>query len=186
LHKWKSVVKLLAFGISNESLVCKDLFEDLVGQRSGKLDFDECWVPVLHVYIEIGNAKNVQLQSWLLSAEWSSNQWREVFNGVLFPALTYRIGDLAMLETVLKTFLYALNALMESPLFQAIWFRILSGMLEAGRAQKYHEELAEMLANALRVMRENGAFDTRQRMWELTKSNIETSFPEVIRPLVDD
>jgi hypothetical protein len=91
-----------------------------------------------------------------------------------------------MLKTVLKTFLYALNALMESPLFQSIWFRILSGLLDAGKAGKYHEELAEMLANALMVMRENGAFKTRQKMWELTKSNIETSFPEVIRPLVEE
>jgi hypothetical protein len=42
---------------------------------------------------------------------------------------------------------------MESPLFRTIWLRIFSRLLDAGKGGKYHEELAQMLANALMVMR---------------------------------
>jgi hypothetical protein len=84
---------------------------------------------------------------------------------------------------VVNTFLNALPVLEESPLFESLWFRVLSGVLEFGRAPGCDgkEEVTEMVAVALKVMKAAGAFGPKgQRMWEVTKASIEQVFPDVM------
>jgi hypothetical protein len=111
---------------------------------------------------------------------------------VLFPTLAFLgtrspkgIPALLMLKTVMNAFLYALPKLMKSPLFESIWFRILSLALEFGKTgtKEVKEEVPEILANALKVMQTAKAFLTN-KMWDLTKSNIEMSFPAVFDELL--
>jgi hypothetical protein len=87
-----------------------------------------------------------------------------------------------MLKTVTNAFLYAIPVLIKSPLFESMWFRILSLTLDFGKTgtQAFKEEIPEILANALKVMQTSKAFLTT-KMWELTKSNIELNFPTLIQ-----
>jgi hypothetical protein len=94
-----------------------------------------------------------------------------------------------MLKVVTNAFLCALNGLEQSPLFESIRFRILSSALELGRAQRCEgrEEIPQLLANALKVMQATGVFSAkRQKMWELTKSNIGAAFPDVINTFLSE
>jgi hypothetical protein len=187
-YRWRSVLRLLSIGIVTDSQFSLTVFRDLlVRAREAAAHFDECWRPVLEVLVALvrsgRTAHTIELQTMLLTATLTPAQWCDVFNAVLFPALARGLREsagVAMVKVAAKAFLSALPVLEQSPRFESIWFRILSQALELGRAQG-REEIPEILANALKVMSTSGAFSAnRQKMWELTRLNIEAAFPDVI------
>jgi hypothetical protein len=189
--RWRPVVRLLLFCIAAERELSLTVFRDLLARaRDATLDFEQCWLPIVEVLVVLvrrgKTAYTADLQALLLTAKLSTTQWRDVFQYVLFPALSRGAPEVAlfgMFTVVVNAFLYAVPVLDQSPLFESIWFRLLSGALELGRAHKGEgsEEIPELLAKALKVMSAAGAFrPQRQKMWELTKSNIEAMFPKVI------
>jgi hypothetical protein len=195
LLKWKSALKLLFPGLVADSPIAVSLFADLAKCTGGlSLDYEECFAPMLDARVALFLASKtpsepaIELQTLLLSANLDVQQWREVFNSVLFPKLAFLgtknpkgIPALLMLKTVMNAFLYAISVLIKSPLFDSMWFRILSLTLEFGKTgiQEVKEEIPEILANALKVMQSSKAFLT-PRMWDLTKSNIQLSYPALI------
>jgi hypothetical protein len=195
--RWRSTLQLLSFCVSGDSQLCLKVFRDLLARaRDTTLDFEQCWVPIVRVLIVLvrggKTAYTIDLQTMLHNAKLSSTQWGSVFYSVLFPALPRNgreVAAVGLLKIVVNTFLNTMPVLEESPLFESLWFRVLSGVLEFGRAPGCDgkEEVTEMVAVALKVMKAAGAFGPKgQRMWEVTKASIEQVFPDVITSFLTD
>ena len=197
--QYKSVMKLLSCGLAVESESSRVVFDKLIDAINASdcptRDFRDFWLPVVQMETSMLVSKQtpsvanheMRLQTMLLSSYLEEQQWREVFNSVLFPALAYLTtrkergtSAVTLVKIVMSAFLFALPKLVKSPLFESIWFRLLSLALELCKGES-PEEVKEIFANALNVMKSSGAFiNARQKMWQLTKSSIEAKFPNII------
>ena len=203
--RYKSIMRLLSCGLVSEREQSRGLFEKIINaihlSENTHPEFHEFWFPVVQMEVSLLISKptpnltehQIRLQTMLLSSDLTEQNWREVFNSVFFPVLAYLttrkdrgITAVVLVKTVMNTFLFALPKLVKSPLFESIWFRLLSLALELSKAEPEHsEEVAAVFSNTLNVMKSSGAFmNARQKMWQLTKSSIDAVFPGMITDII--
>ena len=134
----------------------------------------------------------------------TDNIWKDLFEKILFPVMNQLIlfaqkknassvsGQKALLmsKLLMNTFLFALPQLLPSQHFESMWYRILKSSLDLTKVQDndVKEAIPEVLSNALRVMKTANVFDSpqRQKMWDVTKQAIESSFPTFISSFLDE
>ena len=203
MNKFKGMLKLLQIGIISDSPKSSEIFlqissiDDIIDKN-----FDDVRYPMIQIYTTIILLHNMQknsrnnleneimnitkfsdMKSLILNENTSANQWQLLFNDVFFPLTTKKIQIENLLTLILDTFAFCAAKLQTLPLFESIWFRILSITLEFGQKcdPKAKEPIEKKLKGCLNEMMKKNIFNSTQtKLWNLTKSNIEKVFPELL------
>lgn len=195
---WMCVIKILLFGyLGVKDETCYELFRKLTkitDKRPGKERFYQYHLPLIDATASIClNSEDFsELESLLGSiGELEPNMWRDAFDSVFFPVLTYlgtksrgRKQVLDMTILVMHTFLTNIQQIMKLALFEPMWFRLLSLTLDLMRnpTDDIKTSLPILLKEALDTMKVSGAFESQKTLktWELTQKSIKNYFPDVI------
>jgi hypothetical protein len=166
-HRWRSVFGLLSLGMVKDGQFSLIVFRDLlIRAREAAGHFHECWRPVLEVLVAL-----------IRSGKTAQTLGNAPHRDPHADPVVRRLHRVAMFKVAANSFFYALPVLEKSPRFEGIWFRVLVQALERAQFGDGREEIPEILANALKVMKAARVFGAnRPKLWELTKSNIEAAF----------
>ncbi|OHT15701.1 hypothetical protein TRFO_13863 [Tritrichomonas foetus] len=187
MNKLSGVLNLLQIGLVNHSEKSFKLFDRFKSINSGS--FDEVRFPLIQVnaalcLIDQTKSRNFSdMKDILLVKQTTAKQWELIFNNVLFPLTTKRTKYDDLLGLILDTFEFCIEEIKNLSLFEPMWFRILSLVLEYCKRcdSSIKTTIEGKLSSCIMEMKNQEIFNSSSpKLWNLTKLNVEAIFPSIV------